>query len=143
MRRAIFRIALVVFVAQMAWEGITASLTSKASPQAPTQTAIVSASTPRSRPTPTENPCFRWNEINDSMLGQEVCVYGTVVLVDSGDNVATRIEFSNERNSFFLLSSQYTFADLHRGDCVQAIGAVLAYETVLYMNIGSDLFSCY
>jgi hypothetical protein len=115
--------------------------------------APTSGPTPRISPTstknapfrpkiPTKNPCFLWNEINKSMIGQEVCVFGTVVLVDSSDDVATRIEFSNERNAFFLLSSQYTFTDLHRGDCVQARDVVLAYEEVLYMNIGDSLFSC-
>lgn len=86
--------------------------------------------------------CYRWDEIDVSMLGKEVCVFGIVQSNTSTSEIATRIEFSDEPNSFFLLSSQYSFPDVRRGDCVQAIDVVLSFESVLYMNILDSLYSC-
>jgi hypothetical protein len=112
----------------------------------------VATSIPMLRPTPRPTiqsgfnfniSCFHWTQIDDSMVGEEVCVYGEVVSIEQSEGIASRIEFSDKRNSFALISSEYTYFDvIHRGDCVQAFEVVLAVGDLLYMNIGDTLYNC-
>ncbi len=105
----------------------------------PTQSVVFALQTLRASQS---SDCLSWDKVNSSMVSKDVCVFGDVIFVDSSSEIATRIEFSNEPNTFFLLSSEYTFPDLRIGDCVQAQGVILTYEDVLYLNVRENLYRC-
>jgi hypothetical protein len=98
--------------------------------------------TPRPSPVPTRRDCYRWDEIEVSMNGREVCVYGTVHSVYSTSEAWTRIRFTSEANNFFLFSSLYAFEDLSPGSCVRANGTVELYERIPFVDVGDTLYHC-
>jgi len=103
---------------------------------------IATKALPARAATPTDKSCLRWDEVDESMVGEEVCVFGNVRSIASSDEKATRIEFSDEPNTFFLLGSQYSFTDLREGDCIVVQDTVLNFGTVPYMNIGNNFYHC-
>jgi hypothetical protein len=111
-----------------------------------TLNSAVPATTPvpphASIPTATDNSCLRWDEVDESMVGEEVCVFGNIRSIASSDEKATRIDFSDKPNTFFLLGSQLSFTDLRQGDCIVVQDTVLNLGSVPYMNIGDSLYHC-
>ena len=106
--------------------------------------------------TPTLAPsCFQWNQITTEMEGQTVCVTGTAVQVYPVTGTApTRVNFTTELNTFFLISTGYEFSytmqdgtrhGLAAGDCVQASEIVRVFDDgrhrIPYMQITS-LYRC-
>jgi hypothetical protein len=94
-------------------------------------------------PTPHIYDCYRWQEIDRSMVGKSECAYGTIVGMVNTTSTAesTRIYFSSNSGDFFLHDASHYFPDLAMGICVQAKGTIYQLSGVLYMEI-SDLYEC-
>lgn len=80
--------------------------------------------------------CIRWDQINDSHIGTELCVYGRVVKLQESDVYAQIVRFSDEAGTFLLWSEWFTFLGLTRGDCVAAVGYLTREGGLIGMGIG-------
>lgn len=93
-------------------------------------------------PTPQSSNCIHWTEITSSMNGQRICVFGDVYSIYNTQETATRINFSSERNNFFLYDIKYVYPDLGKGDCVVAEEILQLYNNKIpFMEI-SSLYKC-
>jgi hypothetical protein len=104
----------------------------------PTETAQpTGASLPTSTP---ESPsCVKWDQITLDMVGQVVCVYG-VAYSHQGQS---RIDFSPEKDSFFLIDMEYYYPELTEGSCVVAKQVVEVYDSrIPFMTLNADLYKC-
>lgn len=96
------------------------------------------ASTETTVATP-EPSCYRWDEITLDMAGEVVCVYG-VAYSHQGQS---RIDFSPEKNSFFLIDSIYYYPNLTEGSCVVAEQKVEVFDNKIpFMTIQGKLYKC-
>lgn len=98
---------------------------------------------------PTQSDCLPWSAITTQMNGQTLCVFGVVYQITSSRETYTRIEFTDERNTFFLYSVNYYFTDettgkeLQVGDCISVTGKVGVISNVPYIDIGKEnLYYC-
>ena len=114
----------------------------------------VASNTPRSikspepvntpEPPPTEAPetpsCYRWDEITLEMAGETVCVYGKAY----SHQGQSRIDFSAEKNTFFLIDPVYYYPDMSEGTCVVAEQKVEVFDKKIpFMTIkNGELFKC-
>jgi hypothetical protein len=91
-------------------------------------------------PPPTEAPsCYKWDQITTAMAGEEVCVYG-IAYSHQGQS---RIDFSPEKNSFFLIDANYYYPNLAEGVCVVARQKVEVFDgKIPFMTINGDLYKC-
>lgn len=122
---------------------------------APSATAVVleptSTSTPRPtntpRPTSTTGPtktpeppsCYKWDQITIDMAGQEVCVFG----IAYSHQGRSRVDFSPEKNTFFLIDTVYYYPNLDKGSCIVAYQKVEVFDgKIPFMTINGDLFIC-
>lgn len=92
---------------------------------------------------PTETPpppsCYKWDQITLDMAGEEVCVYG-VAYSHQGQS---RIDFSPEKNTFFLIDTVYYYPELGAGVCVVAEQKVEVFDgKIPFMTINGDLYKC-
>lgn len=144
----IIGIVLVIF--------ILTSITSKRSSALPSPTrtpfatytpkpSIFSGATATSYYLPAQRSCYHWSEVNKSMVGQFICVNGTIHdtrSVGTWDSPTTQILFSADPNDFFLASGDYGYK-VSNGECVEAEGTVLANTYgVPYINISEALYFC-
>jgi len=118
------------------------------------------APTPRPTPRPTithnvqtsimltgyaPSTCTHWSEISARMNGQTVCVYGTIYQITTSRETFTRIEFTDQPNTFFLYSVDWYFYDkdtgknIAAGDCLSFTGKVATITGVPYISMGHDL----
>ena len=89
--------------------------------------------------TPQPPPCYKWDEITLDMAGDIVCVYG-VAYSQQGQS---RIDFSPEKNSFFLIDPVYYYPELGDGVCVVAEEEVEVFDgTIPFMTIRGGLYKC-
>lgn len=104
-------------------------------PPKPTNTTI-----PTHPPPPTDEPsCYKWDQITLDMAGEEVCVYG-IAYSHQGQS---RIDFSPEKNSFFLIDATYYYPKLSEGSCVVAENKVEVFDgKIPFMTIKGDLSKC-
>ena len=112
-----------------------ASNTSPPTDPPPTETAEPTV------PPPTEETfsCYKWDEITLDMAGEVVCVYG-VAFSHQGQS---RIDFSPEKNSFFLIDTVYFYPNLSEGACVVAEEEVEIFDNKIpFMTINGDLYKC-
>ncbi len=66
--------------------------------------------------------CTRWDKIDSSYLGERyLCVTGIVQAIGAS---GTDVFFSTNPQSFYVLSEADALAELHPGDCIQAMGTV-------------------
>lgn len=93
-------------------------------------------------PRPTQTPaCLSWEQIDSSMGGQTLCVYGIIYSLSSSNQTSTRYQFGDEPNSFFIYSANYEYYDsatgktLGPGACVMITGQVEVIEGVPSMDI--------
>lgn len=98
---------------------------------------------PTSTTGPTDTPpppsCYKWDQITLEMAGEVVCVYG-VAFSHQGKR---RIDFSPEKNSFFLIDSVYYYPNLAEGSCVVAEEEVEVFDgRIPFMTINGELFKC-
>jgi len=121
---------------------------------APSATALVepaASNTPRptntARPTSTSGPtdtpeapsCYKWDQITLDMAGEVLCVYG-VAYSHQGQS---RIDFSPEKNTFFLIDSVYYYPNLAEGSCVVAEEEVEVFDgKIPFMTINGKLYIC-
>ena len=110
-----------------------------------TEPIVVASNTPRPtappRPTNTSAPpsCYKWDQITIDMAGDVVCVYGTAY----SHQGQSRIDFSPEKNSFFLIDPVYYYPELGSGVCVVAEQEVEVFDgKIPFMTINGDLFKC-
>lgn len=89
---------------------------------------------------PTQEPsCYKWDQITLDMAGEVACVYG-VAFSHQGQS---RIDFSPEKNSFFLIDSTYYYPNLAEGVCVVAEEEVEVFDgKIPFMTINGDLYKC-
>jgi hypothetical protein len=86
-----------------------------------------------------EPSCYRWDEITLDMAGEEVCVYG-VAYSHQGQS---RIDFSPEKNTFFLVDATYYYPNLSEGTCVVAQEEVEVFDhEIPFMTINGNLYKC-
>lgn len=89
--------------------------------------------------TPEPPPCYKWDQITLDMAGEVVCVYG-VAYSHQGQS---RIDFSPEKNSFFLIDSVYYYPNLAEGACVVAEDEVEVFDgKIPFMTINGKLYKC-
>lgn len=121
---------------------------------APTETKVVvptATDTPRptNTPRPTRTPaathtpeppsCYKWDEITLDMAGQVTCVFG-IAYSHQGQS---RIDFSPEKNSFFLIDAVYYYPNLAKGSCVAAEEKVEIFDSKIpFMTINGELYIC-
>lgn len=103
-------------------------------PPQPTKTAEPTV------PPPTETPsCYKWDQITLDMAGEVACVYG-IAFSHQGQS---RIDFSPEKNSFFLIDATYYYPNLSEGACVVAEEEVEIFDNKIpFMTINGDLYKC-
>ena len=91
-------------------------------------------------PPATETPsCYKWDQITTDMEGEVVCVYGKAF----SHQGQSRIDFSPEKNSFFLIDSVYYYPNLSDGVCVVAQERVEVFENKIpFMTIKEGLYEC-
>ena len=91
-------------------------------------------------PPPTQEPsCYKWDQITLDMAGEVVCVYG----VATSHQGKSRIDFSPEKNSFFLIDATYYYPNLSEGVCVVAEDEVEIFDgKIPFMTINGDLYQC-
>jgi hypothetical protein len=95
-------------------------------------------------PEPTEAPetpsCHRWDEITLDMAGETVCVYGKAY----SHQGKSRIDFSPEKNTFFLIDPVYYYPDMAAGVCVVAEEKVEVFDKKIpFMTIHEGkLYKC-
>jgi hypothetical protein len=98
--------------------------------------------TPEPKPTDTpETPsCYRWDEITLEMAGEKVCVYGKAY----SHQGQSRIDFTPEKNTFFLIDPVYYYPNLSTGTCVVAEQKVEVFDgKIPFMTIkNGELFKC-
>lgn len=104
-------------------------------PPQPTDTAE-----PPTLPPPTDTPsCYKWDQITLDMAGDTVCVYG-IAFSHQGQS---RIDFSPEKNSFFLIDATYYYPNLSEGACVVAEEELEIFDNKIpFMTINGDLYKC-
>lgn len=106
---------------------------------------IVSLSTPTITKSPystTTTDCHLWSEINSKMIGEKICVYGTIYKTRFVGDSTFQILFSKNEKAFFLAAGTYYY-DVDPGDCVVAKGKILRSSLgVPYIDIDEDLFQC-
>jgi hypothetical protein len=89
--------------------------------------------------TPEPPPCYKWDQITLDMAGEVACVYG-VAYSHQGQS---RIDFSPDKNSFFLIDPVYYYPELGNGVCVVAEEKVEIFDgKIPFMTIHGDLYKC-
>ena len=96
--------------------------------------------TPTQEPDIVEEPsCYKWDEITLDMAGEVVCVYGTA----TSHQGQSRIDFSPEINTFFLIDPTYFYGSLSEGVCVVAKEEIEIFDQVIpFMTLDGDLYGC-
>jgi len=122
-------------------------------PSATATTVVEPTATDTPRPTntprptsttgPTDTPeppsCYKWDQITLDMAGQVVCVFG-MAFSHQGQS---RIDFSPEKNTFFLIDSVYYYPNLAKGSCVAAEEKVEVFDgKIPFMTINGELYIC-
>ncbi len=94
---------------------------------------------------PTEAPaqepsCYRWDEVTLDMADSEVCVYG-VAYSEQGQS---RVDFSEEKNSFFLIDTTHYYPELGEGVCLYTTGMIQVFDgKIPYIDItNGKLYKC-
>jgi len=85
--------------------------------------------------------CVFWKDITLAQAGEKHCVYGDVYKTYN-TNEAWRIDFSSEKNSFFMYDTKYYY-NVEIGDCVMAEGTIKSISGIPYLNIENQkLYFC-
>jgi curved DNA-binding protein CbpA len=102
---------------------------------APTNTKVPtrrSTSTKRPTNTPASPQCIRWDKVNYSHVGKEICVYGRVVSYkEDQKNQITVIRFTSAGDTF-LLKTYWWAWNIKKGDCISVIGVVQEEPNAYY-----------
>jgi hypothetical protein len=95
---------------------------------------------PKLTDTPETPSCYRWDEITLEMAGETVCVYGKAY----SHQGQSRIDFSPEKNTFFLIDPVYYYPDMAEGTCVVAEQKVEVFDKKIpFMTIkNGELYKC-
>ena len=109
-------------------------------PPPPTPTKVPPTVPVETEPPTHEAPsCYKWDQITIDMAGETVCVYG-IAYSHAGQS---RIDFSPEKNSFFLIDSTYYYPNLESGVCVVAEEKVEIFDKKIpFMTLNGDLYKC-
>jgi len=122
-------------------------------PSATSTAVVVPTATSTARPSNTPRPtnttgptrtpeppsCYKWDQITLDMAGQVVCVFG-IAFSHQG---RSRIDFSPEKNTFFLIDAVYYYPNLAKGSCVAAEEKVEVFDgKIPFMTINGELYIC-
>ena len=99
----------------------------------PTATEIQATATPDYR-----YECIPFEMLTEEMVGEEVCVYGTIVKWTSGGGYAGVYRFAEEEDFFLVRSVKYYFTVFVEGDCVGAMGELQYNGSYFYIEFGND-----
>ena len=77
-------------------------------------------------------PCIRWDKVNESHIGQEICVYGLVTNKNETDLHKTVINFGS--SAFYILAYNY-YLDIKRGLCIEVYGVVDSTYAYLFIML--------
>jgi hypothetical protein len=97
---------------------------------------------PQSTPSNTSNPieklgCTKWDEVDKSFVGDEICVYGVVVSVKEDSNPYT-IQFSSDWNDFKAQDWNYYYSGIEPGMCIVVSGEVADNVSFLVLLISKN-----
>ena len=82
-----------------------------------------------------EASCLPWHKVSKSYDEKEICIYGDIVKIYNTKEAATRIKFSDEPNTFFLIDLDNVYPELKIGDCVQARGVVQMQSNIPFIKV--------
>lgn len=134
---AFYSIWMVIFITSIRTIGLQPTPTPNHSYTYPT-------STPRSYPTSTARyptlptwfrDCIPWLLVTPQDEGKYLCVWGIVDGVYGLENQQTRIDFSPEPNTFFMVDPLHYYPDLGHGDCIASRDYIKVFDTIPYMQV--------
>ncbi len=106
-----------------------------------------STNTPVKTPTPNTSislafpECFHWSEVVASMKGQDICVFGVVNSFYPTNETSTRINFSDEPNTFFVFDVKYIYPDVEPGWCILINGKVELSQNTPFIKITEGMYA--
>ena len=95
-------------------------------------------------PTFTKRPsCTLWSMVSLSDIGRRMCVYGNIE-EEFEDDMAYYIRFSKSPGDFYIVSYDWVYKDLGKGDCVSMTGEVqkLGASPVIVLEYKDRLDGC-
>ena len=89
-----------------------------------------------------EEQCLLWSDVDNGIVGQEICVYGNLARANSREGVFYML-FINEPGRFFLMAYNWGDSSL-AGSCVKTRGVVqrLGASPVIVVAKQADLEAC-
>jgi hypothetical protein len=108
--------------------------------KAPTE-APATTEAPAATEAPVEQPpCNKWDQITVDMIDQELCVYG----VATSHEGQSRIDFSPEPNTFFVIDTQHYYPEMKEGVCLYTTGKIQVFDNQIpYIDITNiKIFKC-
>jgi len=73
--------------------------------------------------TPYNSGCTQWSDVTTSMVGKNMCVYGTSINTDTRDGVFY-VLFGNGKNDFYFVTYADGWYEDIEGNCVRAWGEI-------------------
>ena len=107
----------------------------------PTKTLVIKSPTPDLLFYPDSTlECNHWSKVNQSSLGDEICIYGLVINVESGwsGSAYFAAEFSPSKEDFKLVDVNNYVWSIEPGDCILAKGEVRDYVAFIYLSPFKD-----
>jgi hypothetical protein len=128
-------------------------------------TSLPFTSTPPSHSTPTPTPksptlnlpgCLQWYELQNDLVGDNVCVLGNIEALVTNDlnSSVVRIYLNTDLpqgyrrkigapKGFYFFDESYSYTDLRIDDCVTASGILsINQDGILFMRLDGDLQKC-
>ena len=88
--------------------------------------------------------CIRWSDVSMSDIGKHVCVYGEIKKIETTNQYAQIIRFSNTGGSFVLLGENSWYDRIYIGRCIAAKGKVfISKERILAMDSAYTILDDY
>ena len=110
----------------------TATLAAAPTPEPPTSIP---------EPSPTTDPCIKWDQVTTDMKGETVCMRGTITKFDQSRQVGTRYSFSDKSGTFFLFSAKYEITNpntgktIAPGTCVEVTAPIDVQADTPFINL--------
>jgi hypothetical protein len=92
-------------------------------------------------PTATIDPqvdCFPLEELDQSHVGEAVCVYGEIVQKLFSDAYAVVLRFSESRDHFLFRSRSFYWSGVKIGDCIYVRGEIQWNGTYYFIEINEE-----
>lgn len=83
--------------------------------------------------------CIRWDEVHQSYVGSDICVFGIIASVSASRNpVSLTIQFSQYGHNFKIQDSNHTYIGLETGMCISVHGTVVDNGGFLMLRPDKD-----